>query len=146
MDIDTPTMEVKKDGSVNVKSSFRQLLDREKNKNLLSAGLSQNVLPFHWKMVELSSFLYDGEPYTAQATRIDVNGSFLDDFFEVLEKEVAEEGLNDEDRTVLENVWDEVTDKLSEMHSEHEMIGFYEFDLADVDGEKILLLRYAVID
>lgn len=146
MEIDVPTMKVKEDGSVEVKSSFRQLLDREKNKNLLSAGLSQNVLPFHWKMVELPSFLYDGEPYTAQATRIGVNRSFLDDFFGVLEKEVAEEGLDDVDRTVLENVWDEVTDKLSEMHSEDEMIGFYEFDLADVDGEKILLLRYAVID
>ncbi len=146
MEIDVPTMKVKDDGSVEVKSSFRQLLDREKNKKLLSVGLSQNELSFHWKMVELPSFLYDGEPYTAQATRIDLNGSFLDDFFEVLEKEVAEKSLSDEDRTALENVWDEVTDKLSEMHSEDEMIGFYEFDLADVDGEKILLLRYAVID
>jgi len=97
-------------------------------------------------MVELPSFLYDGEPYTARATRIEVNGSVLDDFFEVLKKEVAEDSLNDEDRTVLENVWDEVTDNLSDMHSDDEMIGFYEFDLADMDGEKILLLRYGVID
>ncbi len=132
------------------KSSFKQLLSREKNKSLLSAGLSQNELPFHWKMVELPSFLYDGEPYTARATRIDVNGSLLDDFFNVLKKEVAEEDLNKEVRgvyrSVLDSVWDEVTDNLSEMHSEDEMIGFYEFDLADVDGQKILLLRYAVID
>jgi hypothetical protein len=139
-------MKLKEDGSVEVKSSFKQLLSREKNKKLLSVGLSQNELPFHWKMVELPSFLYDGEPYTARATRIGVNGSLLEDFFEILKKEVAEDGLNDEDRTVLENLWDEVTDNLSEMHSDDEMIGFYEFDLADMDGEKILLLRYGVID
>jgi len=146
MDIDTPTMKVNEDGSVEVKTSFKQLLDREKNKNLLSAGLSQNELPFHWKMVELPSFLYDGEPHTARATRISDNQSPLDGFFEVLKKEVAEEDLNEEDRAVLNNLWDEVTDNLSEMHSDDEMIGFYEFDLADMDGEKILLLRYGVID
>jgi len=146
MEIDMPTMKVKEDGSVKVKTSFKQLLDREKNKNLLSVGLSQNELPFHWKMVELPSFLYDGEPYTARATRISVNQSLLDNFFEVLKKEVAEEDLNEEDKTVLNNVWDEVTDNLSEMHRGDEMIGFYEFDLADANGEKILLLRYEVID
>lgn len=141
-----PSIKVKDDGTFDIEVGINHLLEKSEIENILKAGLSQNKLPFHWQTVSLPSFLYDGEPHVASARRIDVDENIVRDLFRIVEKECVDNDLTDDDRKDLANAWDKVTDELSSFHEDAEMICFHNFDIRDLSGEKVLILRYKVVD